>query len=151
VPLRHLCNLLQIHGGDVETVVNGLPDVTEEQKEKVRVRAQCAWHWITTYAPEDFKFSLRDSNAAPVELDQSQKTALQLLYREVEQHFDEHDEASLSEALFSIAERSGLDAKQFFQTVYKALIDREKGPRLANFIMIVGKKKTLEVLTPYKK
>jgi lysyl-tRNA synthetase class 1 len=150
VPLRHLCNLLQIHGGDVDTVVDGLHDISPEQEEKVRVRAQCAWNWITTYAPDDFRFSLRDANAIPIEMNEEQQTALKLLYREIDEHFDEHDEVSLSKALFGIAEQSGLDSKQFFTTVYKALIDREKGPRLANFIMIVGKKKILEVLSPYK-
>ncbi|MDZ7794555.1 MAG: lysine--tRNA ligase, partial [Spirochaetia bacterium] len=53
LPFRHLCNLLQINGGDIETVLS-MFELDEEQQRRMRVRAQCAWNWITRFSPEEF-------------------------------------------------------------------------------------------------
>jgi lysyl-tRNA synthetase class 1 len=149
-PFRHLCNLLQIHGGDIEKAIDALGDVADAHREKVRVRARCAWNWITTYAPEDFRFSLRSPDDTPIETSDAELEAIRKLKQEIASRYEEHDEKSLSGALFEIARSSGLEPKQFFQVVYRALIGREKGPRLANFIRTVGKDRILEVLSPYE-
>ena len=47
---RHLCNLLQINGGDIDAVIAVLPDVKPSQEKALRRRAKCAWYWITECA-----------------------------------------------------------------------------------------------------
>jgi len=149
MPFRHLCNMLQIHDGDIEGVIARFPDLTEAQKNKLRERAVCAWNWITSFAPEDFRFSLKQNPADTIEVSEKQKKALTLLYTEVSEKLNDHDEKSLAGAMYSIAEEAGLDIKEFFAIVYTALIDKEKGPRLANFIMTAGSERIAEILKPY--
>ena len=69
IPFRHLCNLLQIHGGDIEAVVSSLEDITDGQKERLIERCECAWAWITTFSPEDFRFALATDETEKVVLD----------------------------------------------------------------------------------
>ena len=63
VSFRHLCSLLQIHDGDIDGVVQSLSDGAG--CDRLHARARCAWYWITTHAPEGFRFRLRDPGASP--------------------------------------------------------------------------------------
>ncbi len=148
VPLRHLCNLLQIHGGDIDRVIGLFDDIKDEQVDRLRVRAECAWNWITQFSPEDFRFSLMSGTDEIQSLNEEEKSAVGLLYREVEK-LEEHNEKSLGEAIYRIAETCGLEPKDLFTVVYRVLIGKEKGPRLAGFMMIVGKDKLLDILKRY--
>ncbi|MEW5817646.1 MAG: lysine--tRNA ligase [Spirochaetota bacterium] len=146
VPFRHLCNLLQIHSGSIDEVLCSLGSVTEDDKIRLKIRARCAWNWITTFAPEDFRFALRVPDDPPVMLTEPEKKAVKLLKDEIREKLAFHDEKTLAGALYGIAEKSALDPKDFFKVVYKVLIGKEKGPRLASFILTVGKDKILKVL-----
>jgi lysyl-tRNA synthetase class 1 len=79
VPFRHLCNLLQIHNGDIDTVIGLLDDVQPEQIERLKVRTKCAWNWIREFSPEDFRFSLTGSNDKKIELNDMEIGAIKLL------------------------------------------------------------------------
>ncbi|MEA1911713.1 MAG: lysine--tRNA ligase, partial [Spirochaetota bacterium] len=56
---------------------------------------------------------------------------------------------SLGEAIYAIAETSGIEPKDLFNLTYRVLIGKEKGPRLVGFIMTVGKDKILPILNSY--
>ncbi len=145
VPLRHLCNLLQINEGDVDSVLALYPDLEAEQADRLRQRCRCAWNWITQFSPEDFRFSLRKEADGTVELDGPGRDALERVRTEVEK-LDGHSEKSLAEAIYGAAEAAGLDPKELFRLSYEVLIAKEKGPRLAAFIMTVGREKILSIL-----
>lgn len=148
VPLRHLCNLLQIHGGDTEAVIALFDDLKDSQRDRLEVRARCAWNWITQFSPEDFRFSLQEENDPAVVLEENELKALSLLYKEVEK-LDSHTEKTIGEAIYKIAEECSLQPKDLFTVVYRVLIGKEKGPRLAGFMMIVGKEKLSAILNRY--
>ncbi|NLA98579.1 MAG: lysine--tRNA ligase, partial [Spirochaetales bacterium] len=38
IPFRHLCNLLQLHEGDIERAISTLGEMTDSQKDRLRVR-----------------------------------------------------------------------------------------------------------------
>ncbi len=147
IPFRHLCNLLQINSGDIETVV-GLFELDDEQERRLRVRATCAWNWITRFSPEDFRFRLQTGEDPLVEIDDKQRALLMKLRAEVDR-LDQHDEESLGTAIYDIARDEGIEAKELFVLVYRVLIGKEKGPRLAGFILTVGREKVLEILARY--
>ncbi|HDQ13612.1 MAG TPA: lysine--tRNA ligase [Sediminispirochaeta sp.] len=147
VPFRHLCNLLQIHSGDVDAVL-GQYELNREQKERLGQRARCAWNWITRYSPEDFRFHLQGQDDPRVELDEKQRSVLRALKVEVEK-LVEHDEESLGTAIYDIARDAEIEPKELFSTVYRILIGKEKGPRLAGFIFTVGREKVLRILERY--
>ena len=147
VPFRHLCNLLQINGGDVDSVLAQFELDTEQQR-RMKVRAQCAWNWITRFSPEDFRFRLQTADDALVEVDAQQLRLLQGLKTEVEK-LDHHDEKSFGTAIYDIARTEEVEPKDLFNLVYSVLIGKEKGPRLAGFIMTVGRPRVLEILSRY--
>jgi lysyl-tRNA synthetase class 1 len=147
-PFRHLCNLLQINAGDVEKTVRSLPGIEEGQLERLRIRARCAWNWVTAFAPEDFRFRLREDGSKEA-FEGSILAAVRQLRAEVEALGEKSDEKTLAESIYSIAQNNGIEPKEFFKSVYRALVGKEQGPRLANFILAVGKDRIARILSPY--
>ncbi len=148
IPFRHLCNLLQIYGGDAGQVKTRFGSLSVEEERRFMVRSRCAWNWITQFAPEDFRFSLRGAGDPPAELTGTERKAVTLLVSAVE-NLGRYDEKTLSEELYRIAESAGMDPKDLFVTVYRVLIGKERGPRLAQFILTAGAEKILPILRRY--
>jgi lysyl-tRNA synthetase class 1 len=146
VPFRHLCNLLQVNEGNIEAMLDAMPELPEPDRKRLAVRAACAWNWIRTYAPPDFRFSLRSLDGPAVRLTQTEAEAVRRFREDLEQHLDDYDEKRLSEAIYATAREAGLEPKDFFTVIYRLLIGRERGPRLAGFILIVGRRRVLERL-----
>jgi len=149
IPFRHLCNLLQIHLGDVEEVISTLPGLKPSQEARVRRRAQCAWYWITECAPEDFRFSLRQPGERAA-LSESEVEALRVLREDVVAKLEAYgSENEVAEAIFAVAQRCGIEPKQLFRASYQTLIGKDQGPRLAGFLHTIGKEKVLAILGQY--
>ncbi|MBN1797323.1 MAG: lysine--tRNA ligase [Spirochaetales bacterium] len=146
IPFRHLCNLLQIYEGQIPATLKALD---AEDDTRLQSRARCAWNWITTYAPPEFRFHLRNAEAVPVSVTENQGRAVTALYRELDEKFSSHDERSLAESIYNLAHEHGLEPKEFFKTLYRILINKEMGPRLAGFILTIGRDKIMSLLTPY--
>lgn len=145
IPFRHLCNLLQVHAGDIDAVLAGLIDLKEEQRERLVERARCAWNWIRdTGAPDDFKFSLNEPCRVP-DVEPSFLPLLSRIKEDIIPNIDSVSEKELSTKLYDLATTSGKEPKALFTVLYQVLISKEQGPRLAGFMKIVGKDK-LEAL-----
>ena len=148
VSFRHLCNLLQIHAGNIETVVESLGELDDDQRRRITTRARCAWNWISNHSPEDFRFHIRTPEDAPVEVSAEQRRALQLLKGRVER-LEEFTEKSFADELYRIAEEASIDPKELFRIAYQALIASDKGPRLAGFIFTLGRERVIALLAAY--
>ncbi len=146
VAFRHLCSLLQINLGDVEKTLAQLPGVEEHQLDRLRVRAKCAWTWITESAPDEFRWALREDGSA-IEANEEERAALVELRETV--RAGGLDEQALGTKIFDIAKAHGLEPKDFFKVTYRALIDRDRGPRLAGFILEVGAERIVKILSAY--
>jgi lysyl-tRNA synthetase, class I len=149
IPFRHLCNLLQISNGDREAVIETLGIDNNEALKRTRVRAACAWNWIRTYAPENFRFALRAPDAGTVELTEEERNIIVHFRQELEDQFDSFTEKSLAELFYAFAEKNGIEPKALFKLVYRVLIGKEMGPRLANFILTIGKERIIAILKIY--
>ena len=149
IPFRHLCNLLQIYQGDIETALATLSDITPNQLERLTKRAKCAWAWITQFAPEEFKWQLATEDMKLVEVDEAQRAALRDLLNSVEEHLDSCTEKEFSSYLYDAPKAHGIEPTDFFPLVYQILISREKGPKLAGFIKACGKEKIATILRRY--
>ncbi len=149
IQIRMLATLLQIYSGDFNRVLSYLGDVKEEQIERLKAKALCAWNWVKTFAPEDFKFSLKDESEALIEVSEVEGKALKLLSEKVKQHMDSCDEKEFSTHLYDVARELDIETSDFFPVVYKALVGKEKGPRLISFLYIIGKEKLLSLLGQY--
>ncbi len=145
IQIRHLCNILQSNGGDIDAVIASLPEVKTDQIPRLRNRCECAWNWVKNFAPEDFRFALNAPGTASVEMSETEKAAIKGLTEEVRK-MDDHTEKSMAEAIYVVAHENEVEPTELFRLVYQILISKEKGPRLAGFIMLCGKEKILPIL-----
>jgi lysyl-tRNA synthetase class 1 len=153
VPFRHLCNLLQIHAGNIDAALRSFPGAAEQSAadwERLRRRARCAWTWTQEYAPEDFRFTLKTGEEERVALDEATLGALRALRREIADNLDAYDEKSLNSRIYDIAREQGLEPKDFFTSMYYVLVGKDHGPRLAGFIYTVGRDRILRILNAYE-
>lgn len=155
VPFRHLCNLLQIRNGDVEATLLALAEqlnlkasANECSSQRLKIRAQCAATWIEIYAPISMRFRLRSVEQEAPEQPEAETGALSELHRELKLLLN-HSSATLSTRIYAIAKEQQLEPRKMFSAVYRALIDAERGPRLADFILLSGADRIAPLLAPY--
>jgi len=145
---RHLTNLVQIHEGDIKKVIEEYKTFIKSDfdRKKVETRARCAWNWINKYAPEDMKFKVHDKISKEIKekLSKEQKEAIKILINKLEKN--KYDEGTLFEEFYNICQELKIDNKIFFKGVYLALIGKERGPKLAGFILTIGTKDVISLL-----
>jgi lysyl-tRNA synthetase class 1 len=147
--IRHLCNLLQVHSGDIDAVVSSLKDLDSSQEARFRQRCACAWVWVKEFAPEDFRYSLRTPEEGPIELDEKNLTAVRRLAVLVEENLESMEEKEFGTKVYDMMKELELESADFFTAVYQTLISKEKGPRLISFLYTLGKEKVLSLLKLY--
>ncbi|MCL2831783.1 MAG: lysine--tRNA ligase [Treponema sp.] len=155
VPFRHLCNLIQIADGDIDKALASLAETADgpspQQLPKLRARAECAKYWVQECAPEEFRFKLKAAGAEPgADLTEAEKTAVRSLRDEVISVIENfNDDKSCAEAIYGIAAKCGIDGKALFRAAYQALIGKDQGPRLANFLRSISKERLLGILEKF--
>ncbi|MFW5689313.1 MAG: lysine--tRNA ligase [Spirochaetota bacterium] len=153
VPFRTLCNFLMITAGDVDAALERFAEFDVErhadQVPRLRRRARCAWNWITSFAPADFRFELNSGDEEPVALADDELAALRALRAEVDSRLGSYDEKSMQERIYEIADEHGVDKKRIFTMMYEVLIGKERGPRLGGFLITIGRDRLLQILNRY--
>ena len=140
IGFRHLTMLVQIYD-----------DVKKISKEKeILERARCAKNWIEKYAPEEFKFKVHEKISKEILklLNKKQKESLKLLQKSLEKK--RLNEQELFDEFYEICKKVEINNAEFFKGAYLALIGKERGPRLAGFILAIGKEKVLRLLKEIK-
>ncbi|MDR3145598.1 MAG: lysine--tRNA ligase [Treponema sp.] len=153
VPFRHLCNLIQIADGDIEKTIEGLQNtgagVRVEQLPGLRTRCACAKYWAGECAPDEFRFRLRPPGER-AELSNGEIAAVRDLRDKVVRNIEGYgDDKSCAEAVYRVAEENNLDGKILFRAAYQALIGKDQGPRLANFLRSIDRERLLGILAAY--
>jgi lysyl-tRNA synthetase class 1 len=135
---RHLSNILQVYDGNTDEAVKYYSKElkTEEDEERFRLRAKCCLNWLNRYAPKDMKFRIQNHAPEMHDLNEKQIKALKKVAAVIE---DVKSDDQLHEKFYGICKELELSTADFFKAAYKVLIDKEKGPRLANFMLIIGK------------
>jgi lysyl-tRNA synthetase class 1 len=153
IPFRHLCNLIQIADGNIDQAMANLENSGSgpkpEQLPGLKARAERAKYWAENCAPEEFRFHLR----APGEqaaLSGAEAAAIRDLRDKVIAGIDQYaDDKSCAEAIYKVAEDHNLDGKALFRAAYQALIGKDQGPRLANFLRSINRERLLGILEKY--
>jgi lysyl-tRNA synthetase class 1 len=159
IPFRHLCNLIQIADGDVDQALEALQQdsyaaanteaIKPEQLPALRQRALCAKYWAEEYAPDEFKFRLRPAGEK-ADLTEAETGAIRDLRDRVVAHIEEYpDDKSCAAIIYQVAEDHQMDGKLLFRASYDALIGKDQGPRLANFLRSIRKDRLLGILGEY--
>ncbi|MDD5649959.1 MAG: lysine--tRNA ligase [Candidatus Nanoarchaeia archaeon] len=134
---RHLSSLVQLFNGDIKKVLTEL----NTKDKRIETRAKCALNWINKYAPEDMKFKLQDK--VNTKFNEQETKALKLLATKLK---NKYTEDQLAEEIYNISKESEIEPKDFFKICYRLLINKEKGPKLATFILIIGKEKVIKLI-----
>jgi len=152
IPFRHLCNMLLINDGDIKPALESMPgyaEFDEDLRERARTRAACAWAWVQEFAPEDFRFTVVDPAAPPVEISPEERAAIRGLRRMVADRLDDLTEKEIQNGIYEIARENGIEPKEFFPVLYRVLVDAEKGPRLGGFFKTLGRDRLLAIFDRY--
>jgi len=155
VPFRHLCNLIQIADGDIEKTLADISandsNLQKEQIPALKTRAERAKYWVENCAPEEFRFKLlAEGSAVNSSFSETEKNAVRILRDDVIRNIETFsDDKTCSSAIYSAAEKAGVDGKALFTAAYHALIGKDQGPRLANFLRSIDKQRLLGILKNY--
>jgi lysyl-tRNA synthetase class 1 len=155
VPFRHLCNLIQIADGDIEKTLADISandgNLQKEQIPSLKTRAERAKYWVENCAPEEFRFKLlAEGSAVNSSFSDTEKNAVRILRDDVILNIETFsDDKTCSSAIYAAAEKAGVDGKALFTAAYQALIGKDQGPRLANFLRSIDKQRLLGILKSY--
>lgn len=154
---RHLTSIVQIYSFDLAKVTEFYENKgylqSEFDRKKLKIRSQKAIDWIKKYAGDAFCFSLRQSPCDFSQIPANYRTGLvalkklTLLEKEKEKTQKNVDEKAFFDKIYQLIEREKLDNVDFFKTVYHCLIDKDSGPRLGSFLLVLNVD-VLELLLP---
>ena len=143
IPCRHLINVIQMANSFDEVVeilkrTIDLSQATMEDMDRLRTRVDCLRYWLNGFAPDMVKFSIRQTIPTSVELTMNDKT----FYQALVQRFNDinWDVDSINTAFNEVAKTMPVGSKGAYKAMYKILIAKEAGPRLALFLASMDKK-----------
>ncbi|MBI5003411.1 lysine--tRNA ligase [Candidatus Woesearchaeota archaeon] len=139
---RHITNVLLQNELDIEKSIGYFEKQlkSKEDRERLHLRAVCAKNWILEYAPEEFKYTINKAVPQDVKdkLTKEQRAALHELAKRLEDK--EWEDKELHEECYIILKNNNLDTKNFFTACYNVLISKDKGPKLAAFLIEIKEK-----------
>ncbi len=141
VPFSHLVASYQASLKDAEKTLEVIKrtehaQTAEEDAEIIKQELQFIDAWLQKRAPEDVKFELtKQVNAA--DFTQQEQTFLKALGQKVAQAPADADGAYFHERIYELREEIGMAPKELFTTLYRALINKESGPRAGWFLSIL--------------
>lgn len=126
-----------------EDIINSLEKTGHYQKGQhgqIMDRISLARKWIRLYAPEESKYTLQQEVSEEVKskLSQQQVKALKTLASKLKSK--KWEEKELYNECYNIAKDAGLQPPEFFKAAYLVLLNKERGPKLAPFLLALGEK-----------
>lgn len=152
IPFDFAAQLVQIYSKD-EDVLDALKstghinnEFTKEDLESAKKRLELARNWVKMFAPEEVKIKVVESVSPEIrkKLSSAQISALKMLASVLEKKKLSEDE--LYEEFKRIIAETKLSPQDFYRACYLAIIGKERGPKLAGFIIAVGREKAEKVL-----
>ncbi len=112
----------------------------KEEHKQIMQRIKEARAWISLYAPEEVKYVLQQDVPDDVKskLSQPQIKALKNLAEKIKEK--KWDEKELYNECYTIAKEAGLQPPEFFKAAYMVLLNKERGPKLAPFLLALGER-----------
>lgn len=118
--------------------------LTEVDREELKKRIKYAQVWISTYAPEDYKFEIQETvPEATKNFSDIQKTALKEVLAYIEQAElgpdGTFDGQAIHTTLHDIKKTTGIDPKEFFEAIYLSILGKKSGPKAGWFLSVMNK------------
>lgn len=94
--------------------------------------------WLQKRAPEDVKFALlSDGDVEPADFSEQEQAFLRTLGDKVATAPPDADGAWFHNAIYELKDESGMQPKEMFTVLYRALIGKNSGPRAGWFLSIL--------------
>ncbi|MBX4198210.1 lysine--tRNA ligase [Candidatus Parcubacteria bacterium] len=114
--------------------------LTDFDIKEINLRKEYAKKWLDTYAPEDYKFDLKQQVPEPAKnLSSEQKQALKQILEYV-QSKDKLDGQELHTKLHEIRKSLTIEPKAYFEALYLSFLGKESGPKAGWFFSVLDKK-----------
>jgi lysyl-tRNA synthetase, class I len=131
---RHLTNILLMNQLDIKKTTEYYKKDTKTKfdKDRLKLRIECAKNWLEKYAPEEFKYTINTKTpkiSIPKKYKETFKELAILLKKK------KYTEKQLHDQFYNLVEKYNLNNKEFFEYAYKILISKNKGPKLARFVL----------------
>ena len=138
VPFSHLVASYQTSLKDVDKTLEVIKrtehaGTAEKDAEVIKRELKFIDHWLEEYAPDDVKFSLKDTVDAST-FDTPQKQFMSDLADMIESAPADADGEWFHKAVYDLKEATGLQSRELFITLYLALIGKTSGPRAGWFL-----------------
>ncbi|MBR9699415.1 lysine--tRNA ligase [Candidatus Woesearchaeota archaeon] len=153
IPLNTAAFTIQIALFDVDKaldILKGLDmvdkEASKEDIEAIKERLEFARRWVKDFASDQYKFEVATKVSEDVKksLSEKQKEALTLL--KVKLSAKDYGQKELYEEFYKIKEETNVEIKDFFEAAYLIIINKKRGPKLAGFILSLGKEKVIDLL-----
>ncbi len=120
-------------------------ELTEEDEKRISLRLQLAEDWLNKYAPDDIKIKINEE--APeqfvVQLSEEERKAVSGVRKELDK---DQTETELQSQIYEIARKNDVEPKTLFRILYQLIISKEQGPKLAPFIIALGRDRVKKIL-----
>jgi lysyl-tRNA synthetase, class I len=141
VPFSHLVASYQASLKDTDKTLEVIrrteyAQIVDEDADIIREELRFINSWLDKRAPEEVKFELR-SDVKPDEFSEQERAFLQKLGDKVASAPQDADGAWFHDAIYELKDDSGLQPKELFSALYRALIGKTSGPRAGYFLSIL--------------
>lgn len=149
ISFTHFAVLVQIAQGSVdkafEIIERSGYSLSDQQKDFYRSMTEKVWHWLSSYAPDDLRFTVQKDLPDVSSLSDGQKAMLSELAQKVEgldnaaessaggENGEEHLASVMHNLIYNTGNAHGLKPKESFGAIYRVLLDRSAGPRAGFF------------------
>jgi len=126
---------------DDKSIITSLKKTGQYDKaveKELLARISQAGNWVKLYAPEEYKFEVKEKVSSNIKkkLSAQQKKALKefvILLKE-----KSWKEKELFNEIYNICKSNKIKPKDFFRAAYLVLLEKEQGPRLVPFVLTLG-------------
>ncbi len=151
IPLTYASNVIQVGKNEEGAIAllkksGHLPDdISGIDRHYLMQRFTDAKNWLERFATDEYKFIVADKVKDDVKknLNDKQRKVLHLLAKDL--HNTRWAEKDLHNHFWKVCEKEKLDVKEFFAAAYSVLINKLRGPKLANFVLTIGQEKVAEL------
>jgi lysyl-tRNA synthetase class 1 len=141
IPFSHLVASYQASLRDANKTLEVIKrtehkQAAEEDANIIRSELKFIDAWLDKRAPDDVKFSLKETISAS-EFNGAERHFLQTLGDKIAQAPADADGAWFHNAIYELKDNLGLSPKEMFTALYRALIGKTSGPRAGWFLSIL--------------
>ncbi len=158
ISFRQLSSLGQVAQNDLKELKRILKEIkieiknSERQRTKLKERLNKTINWINEFMPELKINLLKNPNKDYYyNLSDEEKSHINRLVQEIDNCWNIEE---LTKLIYEIPKKPNFNdqekkevQKYFFKNVYNLLIGEDKGPRLATFLIAIGKERVKKILT----